>query len=255
MRFHLPAIVESDQLLLRPPTAEDAQALFDAMLGDVETTRHLAFPRHRQLQETLDFIETARKAAEAGTRRCWLLVDKATGALAGMIDVGVSLPRVEFGAMISKRGGVRRRRASLAVLRKLVDWILEQPQVHRLYATCAVNGDAQSSMERLGFVREAVLVNHEAQPNLGLAAVDHVLFARTKPRAPSPASDPAARWLDAALGDDLSRALDAAVRAQEAPKPAAEAPRPQAVVALDDICGFDDDGMPIFHPAREPAAA
>jgi [ribosomal protein S5]-alanine N-acetyltransferase len=256
MPFQLPAVVESDELLLREPAADDAPALFDAMLGDAETTRCLAFTRHRHVGETLAYIETARRAAEAGTRRCWILVDKASGALVGMIDMGIALPRVEVGAMISKRGGTRRRRASLQALRKLIDWTLGQPGVFRVYATCAANGDARSAMERLGFVREALLVNHEAQPNLGLAATDHILFARTRPcvaqGAASSAQAQAARWLDAVFGDDLAQTIETAIRAKSAAP--ATAPTAERVVALDDICGFDDEGMPIFRPVGEAVA-
>ena len=249
MPFQLPAVVESDALLLREPTADDATALFDAMLGDAESTRTLSFARHRHVDETLAYIETARRAAQAGTRRTWLIVDKASGAVAGMIDMGIALPRVEVGAMISKRGGTRRRKASLQALRKLIDWTLEQPGVYRVYATCAANGDAHSSMERLGFVREALLVNHEAQPNTGRAAADHFLFARTRPCAAQPDVPPAqaqaVRWLDSVLGDEMERAIELARRVQAAPAPA---PSADQVVALDDICGFDDEGMPIFRP-------
>ena len=39
MPFQLPAVVESDALLLREPTADDAAALFEAMLGDAEIGR------------------------------------------------------------------------------------------------------------------------------------------------------------------------------------------------------------------------
>jgi len=252
MPFQLPAVVESDALLLREPTADDAAALFEAMLGDAESTRTLSFARHRHVDETLAYIETARRAAQAGTRRTWLIVDKASGALAGMIDMGISLPRVEVGAMISKRGGTRRRKASLQALRKLIDWTLEQPGVYRVYATCAANGDAHSAMERLGFVREALLVNHEAQPNTGRAAADHFLFARTRPCVAQPDVPPAqaqaVRWLDTVFGDDIERAIELARRAQAGPAPAPSAPSADQVVALDDICGFDDEGMPIFRP-------
>jgi len=111
MPFQLPAVVESDALLLREPTADDAAALFEAMLGDAESTRTLSFARHRHVDETLAYIETARRAAQAGTRRTWLIVDKASGALAGMIDMGISLPPSAAGSAGPVSAGPASRRS------------------------------------------------------------------------------------------------------------------------------------------------
>ena len=47
--FRFPALIESADLLMRPPEPRDARALFGEMLGDVETTRHLSFKRHTLL--------------------------------------------------------------------------------------------------------------------------------------------------------------------------------------------------------------
>jgi [ribosomal protein S5]-alanine N-acetyltransferase len=68
--------------------------------------------------------------------------------------------------------------------------------VYRVFACCAVDGAAHSSMERLGFVQEARLTNHEPRPNRGLAANDSFLYALTRPAPvpPEPASEGAA-WL------------------------------------------------------------
>ena len=55
--FRFPALIESADLLMRPPEPRDAEALFEAMLGDAATTRDLSFKRHTQLDETLAFID------------------------------------------------------------------------------------------------------------------------------------------------------------------------------------------------------
>jgi [ribosomal protein S5]-alanine N-acetyltransferase len=113
-----------------------------------------------------------------------------------LIELKPTLPRVEIGVIISRHGGARRRRAGVLALQELIDWLIEQPGVYRVFACCAVDGAAHSSIERLGFVQEARLTNHEPRPNRGLAAADSYLYALTRPAPvpPEPASEGVA-WL------------------------------------------------------------
>jgi [ribosomal protein S5]-alanine N-acetyltransferase len=194
--FLPPRRIESDDLLLRPLEPRDAQALFDDMLGDPDTTRHLSFARHATLDETLVYIEQAERGWETGELIRWVLEDKASGALSAVIELRPLPPRVELGVMIARRGTARRRRAGLYVLRKLLKWLLVQPPVYRIYACCATDGDAYRSMERLGFTLEAKLINYEPRPNLGLVAADSYLFAMTRP-AQLPPVDSGTAWLAA----------------------------------------------------------
>lgn len=192
--FRFPALIESADLLMRPPEPRDAKALFDEMLGDVATTRHLSFRRHTQIDETLAFIEDSAQGWRSGELIRWVLEDRATGRLTGMIELRPHPPRVEVGVMISRCGGARRRRAGLHALRKLLAWMLAQPPILRIYAYCAVDGDAHSSMEKLGFTLEAKLTHYECRPNLGLLAGDSYLYAMTRPLQ-APEETPATRWL------------------------------------------------------------
>jgi len=192
--FRFPALIESADLLMRPPEPRDARALFGEMLGDVETTRHLSFKRHTQLDETLAFIDDSAHGWRSGELIRWVLEDRASGRLTGMIELRPHPPRVEVGVMISRRGGARRRRAGLHALRKLLAWMLAQPPILRIYAYCAVDGDAHSSMEKLGFTLEAKLTNYECRPNLGVLAGDSYLYAMTRPLQ-APDDTPATRWL------------------------------------------------------------
>jgi len=83
--FRFPALIESADLLMRPPEPRDAEALFEAMLGDAATTRDLSFKRHTQLDETLAFIDDSVQGWRDGTLIRWVLEDRASGRLTGMI--------------------------------------------------------------------------------------------------------------------------------------------------------------------------
>ena len=193
-QFRPPEYIESDDLLLRPPEARDAQALFDEMLGDAETVRHLGFLRHATPDETLSFIEDAQRGWQDGTLIRWVMEIKANGRLAGLMELRPQPPRVELGLIFSRPGAAHRQRAGFHALRQVLKWLLAQPPIFRIYAHCAVDGKAHSFMERLGFTLEGTLINYECRPNLGLLAGDCYLYAMTRPLV-SPPVTPAAAWL------------------------------------------------------------
>lgn len=186
-------------LILRPVALSDADALFDQMFNDEETMRDLSVRRHSHVDETRQFINEALNGWQFGVLLRYVIACEKTGELTALVEVRPLLPRVEIGVVIARRGGTRRRRSGLVLLRTFIDWIIDQPGVYRLFATCAIDGKAQSCMERLGFTREGRLINYEARPNLGLEAADCYLFAITrKPPIPKLPSE-AFTWLSNAI--------------------------------------------------------
>jgi ribosomal-protein-alanine N-acetyltransferase len=179
--FRPPYIIETDDLLIRAPSLSDAPTLFKEMFSDADTVHDLPFARHTSVDHTREFIEESLCAWRTGTVIRWVLEDKRTSNIAGLIELRVTLPRIEIGVIISKRGGSRRRRTSLFALRKLIAWLIAQPAVYRLYAYCGVDGVSHSVMERLGFTFEGLVRNYEARPNRGLPAADSYLFSLTRP--------------------------------------------------------------------------
>jgi ribosomal-protein-alanine N-acetyltransferase len=204
MRFIPLDSMETPYLRLRPLTLADAPALFDQMLGDAGTMRDLPVLRHIGVAQTVEFVDEALRGWEDGSLIRYALECKETGRLTALIELKPTLPRVEIGVIISRHGGARRRRAGILALQELIDWLIEQPGVYRVFACCAVDGAAHSSMERLGFVQEAILTNHEPRPNRGLAAAHSYLYALTRPAAvpPEPPSEGVA-WLRNTMQWDL----------------------------------------------------
>lgn len=182
--FRPPEIIETDDLILRPPRAGDAQALFDDFFSDAETMLDMPSRRHTRLEETIAVIEESQVGWRTGLFVRWLLEDKVTGRLTGMIELRPWPPRVEVGFMFCRRGALRRRRAGFYAFRKVVEWAIAQPLIFRVFATCSVDGRAHSWMERFGFTREATLKNYECRPNRGVLAGDSYLYALTRPAPP-----------------------------------------------------------------------
>lgn len=177
--------METGRLLLRPLVPEDCQALFEQMLGDPETMRDLALARHTDAWQTHDYITESMVSWRYGTRFRYGLFGIDDGALCALIELTPRPPQVELGVTISRKGGNRRRRDGIAALRQLLDWLIAQPGIYRIFACCAVDGRAYSAMERLGFTREGTMINYEARPNRQQVAADSFLYAMTR-KVPQP---------------------------------------------------------------------
>lgn len=200
-RFVPPRVIDIGEIRLRPFVDADADALFHTLLGDPAVTEWLPLATHRDVDESRAFIRLCEDGWLRATRFTWALEDRALGRLLAAIELVPSLPRAELGVIISRRDGHRRRRASLAALLKLIDWLIAQPPLYRLHAYCAPQGLAASTMTRLGFTLEGRLRQWEARPNRAEPAGDALLFAIT--REPAATGEPVARL--APLADRLAR--------------------------------------------------
>lgn len=187
--FHPPRVIEIGAIRLRPFVADDAKNVFDVLLGDPLVTAWLPMRTHANPHETRRFIAQCDAGWLSGARYTWALEDAASGTLLAAIELRPEPPRAELGVVISRKDGHRRRRASLAALLKLLQWLLAQPALCRIHAFCAPEGAAASTMTRLGFTLEGHLKNWEPRPNQGLAAGDALLFALTREQAGSVAGE------------------------------------------------------------------
>ena len=69
-----PQQIETARLLLRPPSAGDADAIFRRYAGDPEVTRYLGWPRHQSVGETETFLAFSAREwqrAPAGPYLIW----------------------------------------------------------------------------------------------------------------------------------------------------------------------------------------
>jgi RimJ/RimL family protein N-acetyltransferase len=193
--------LETEWLILRPLAPDDAPALFEQMLSDPETMKYLPIRRHADLAQTHAYIDAARRGWLDGTLMRYACECRATGQLAGVIELAPDLPRVRLSVMIAKRGGTRRRRACLMALQELLARLLARRGVGLIYAYCVAGGPAGDCIERLGFRCEALLRRHEQQPNRDVPAADCRLYVLTPHTAPSASASDAGTWLRDLLGD------------------------------------------------------
>ena len=175
-----PATFETSRLRLRPPVVADAAAIFDAYTQDAQVARYTSWSPHRSLDETRKFLEEYCEAGwKAGAVFSWLITTSGGGYAAGMIDFRLSACRAEVGYVLAQRywGDGLMTEAARAV----VDWVIAQPEIHRVWATVDLeNVASQRVLEKVGMVKEGVLRRWMVFPNLGPVPRDVWSLARVK---------------------------------------------------------------------------
>ncbi|MCL2579477.1 MAG: GNAT family N-acetyltransferase [Oscillospiraceae bacterium] len=76
-------VLETGEILLRPPEVADAQAIFTGWTSDPEATKFMRFSTHQSLADTVEWL-TAEEENRTGNRvYAWLFTQKATGEVFG----------------------------------------------------------------------------------------------------------------------------------------------------------------------------
>ena len=147
---------------------------------NIEVARYTSWSPHRSMDETRKFLDQHCEAGwKAGTVFSWLITLAEGGHAAGMIDFRLAACRAEVGYVLARRYWGRGLMTEAA--RALVDWVIDQPEIHRAWATVDLENPAsQRVLEKVGMVREGVLRRWMVFPNLGFVPRDVWSFARIK---------------------------------------------------------------------------
>src|SRR5689334_16089443 len=78
-----PTRLDTARLILRRPERRDADAIFYGYASDAETTRFMAWPRHRTLQDTLRFLEFSDTSWEDTLAGPYLIASRQSGLVIG----------------------------------------------------------------------------------------------------------------------------------------------------------------------------
>ena len=79
--------LESDRLIMRRPTVEDADDIFTIYASNSITTKYLQFTPHQSVENTIDFINL--KEIESDKKKCYdfVLLTKTDGKLIGNVEL------------------------------------------------------------------------------------------------------------------------------------------------------------------------
>ena len=154
------------RLVLRKPTAADAEAVYTRYSSDTEVTRYVGWPRHQSIEQTkafLDFSEAEWNRWPAGP---YLIECRGDRKLLGGTGLAFETPTVAATGYVLARDAWGLGYATEALAAVVV--AARQLGVQRLYALCHPNHQGSVRvLEKCGFVLEELLSGFADFPNLG----------------------------------------------------------------------------------------
>jgi [ribosomal protein S5]-alanine N-acetyltransferase len=170
---------ETERLLAQPAASADAKVVFEQYASDAVVARFMTWKPHRSTDETLEFLSRCERAWSDGTAFPWCLWLKDSGDLAGLLEIRVCGSSVDLGyALVRRWWG---QGLMTEALRPVVQWALDQPQIHRIWATCDVENFASARvLERVGMEREGVLRRWMVHPNISEVPRDSLCYSIVK---------------------------------------------------------------------------
>jgi RimJ/RimL family protein N-acetyltransferase len=175
--MNAPERIETARLVLRRPVRADAEAIFERYASDPEVTRYLAWPQHRHIRDTLQFLEFSDLEWGNSLGGPYLIELRDSRRLIGATgfsfettyraSTGYVLARDSWGKGYASEAllGIVGAAASLGIV--------------RLFALCHTEHVASCRvLEKCSFMREGILRRHSEFPNLGGGPLDIVSYSR-----------------------------------------------------------------------------
>lgn len=167
---------ETERLHLRPADVGDAEALFDAYAGDPRATRYLSWPTHETASETRDFLADAQARWRDGSECIWVLQPHAHPTPVGALGTADTPHGIEFGYVLGHDWWGRGLMTE--ALGPVLAWLRAQPDVHRVWAYCAVDHVRSARvLERSGMTYEATLRRWVVLPNISAVPCDAHVYS------------------------------------------------------------------------------
>ncbi len=149
--------LETERLILRRPTMEDAQWIFDDYAQDPEVTKYMRWRPHESVRTTREFLRHVLNEWMREKEFHWVIESKETGEGLGMIGIWLEKEhRAQFGYVLSQKHWGKGYATEAA--RAVVEWAISQPHVYRVWAICDVENRASARvLEKAGLEFEGVL--------------------------------------------------------------------------------------------------
>jgi RimJ/RimL family protein N-acetyltransferase len=176
-----PAIIETERLRLRRPRSSDAEAIFEYGC-DLEVTRYMDWPTHRSIDAVVEYLGGCVPRWESGVEYYWVITSPPEDRAIGGISCRVSGQAAEFGYVLN-RSCWNRGYASEAA-HAVVDFVLSQPEIHRVWATCDTENLASVRvLEKCGLSREGILRCWAIRPNISQTPRDAFMYSKISMRS------------------------------------------------------------------------
>ena len=174
-----PQQFETDRLILRLPRRDDAPAMFANYAQDAEVTRYLTWRPHKSIEETYSILDLIQKLWRDGEAFSYAITLKGNESIIGMIAIHADGFKVSLGYVLACPQWGKGYMSEAA--RAVTDWLLRQPDIYCVFATCDVNNPASAKvMEKAGMKYEGLLRRHMLHPNVSDEPRDCLMYARVK---------------------------------------------------------------------------
>lgn len=154
--------LETDRLILRKMSPDDAEAMF-AYASDPEVTRYVTWETHRSIEDSRAFLELALGKYESGEEPDWGIVSKGDGRFVGACGIvgwETEHARAEVGFVLSREYWGRGLMSE--AVRTMLSFGFERMGLNRIEARCVAENVASARvMEKAGMTHEGTLRQRE----------------------------------------------------------------------------------------------
>jgi [ribosomal protein S5]-alanine N-acetyltransferase len=165
MGANAPECIETQRLVLRRPQQRDAEVIFSRYANDPEVARYLAWPRHRGLRDTLQFLEFSDTEWEQSLGGPYLIEMRGSGQVIGSTGIEFETEYRASTGYVLARDSWGRGYASEALAG--IVGVCAKLRLVRLHAMVHVEHTASRRvLEKCGFVHEGTLCRHTLFPNI-----------------------------------------------------------------------------------------
>ncbi len=174
-----PERILTSRLLLRLPTLEDAESIFQTYTRDPEVTRFLPWQPHTHVDQTRDFLAGCVQAWQAGGRFPYVITELAQDKVIGMIEMRLEEFKADVGYVLGREFWSHGYMSE--ALDAIVQWWREQPSLYRLWAICDVDNIGSARvMEKAGLQREGRLRREIVHPAISPEPRDCYIYSIVK---------------------------------------------------------------------------
>ncbi len=125
-------LLQTERLILRRPTKDDANAIFfSSYPTDPEVTKYLLFPPHKSIQDTLKFIEWSDEVWKGGGFNYIILSKASEGKVIG--GVGIIREKLDVGSRSEEKDSKSEKNYQAGVAR--VGYCIAKDEWGKGYAT------------------------------------------------------------------------------------------------------------------------
>lgn len=173
--------LETDRLILRRFTIDDAESVFNNWTSDDEVTKYLTWPTHKNVDVSREYMEYCVKGYADSSFYQWAIELKDTHELIGNISVAKVIDKIDslgLGWVIGRKYWGNGYTAEAAL--KVIEFLFDKVGANRIYAEHDVNNpNSGRVMQKAGMKFEGVL-RQSGLNNQGIVDLAHYSIIKSE---------------------------------------------------------------------------